>query len=141
MTNKETVIAGSNNVTAEQLREFFQQIDERVITGSILKRILKNKEYEDILFSKREVLSFIHSFYTDKENSFPKRFPVDKLEDCRRIIFYVIENMRRSCENLSEQHSNVKKYYSECWKKFDDAKDDKDLIEAIDFLAISLEKD
>lgn len=38
-----TVIEESNNVKASQLKEFFRQVDEKIITGSILQSFIENR--------------------------------------------------------------------------------------------------
>jgi hypothetical protein len=41
MANNKTVIGGSDNVSARQLKDFFRQIDEKLITGSNLQDFLE----------------------------------------------------------------------------------------------------
>jgi len=44
MANNKTVIDGSNNVSARQLKDFFRQIDEKLITGLILQDFLEKSK-------------------------------------------------------------------------------------------------
>ena len=131
-----TVIEGTDSVKASQLKEFFRQVDEKIITGTILQKVLENKNpFQDEMFrfGKYELRSLVE-LIAGGEN---KKIPIDKIGKWKMLLMYAIRNIRENYERLGK-NDDLYNYYLPCWVKFDNAKNEKDFCDAIDFLIDSI---
>lgn len=88
MANK-TVIEGSNRVSASQLKDFFRQIDENLITGTIVQAILEKRNP----FLSNSFTGNLYSYLKGLEN-FNKPFKVMSFQKIGEGIIIVYDNMR-----------------------------------------------
>lgn len=133
---KKTVIEGSNNVRASQLKEFFRQIDEQIITGSILQSLLENKNPFGIDAPKMgslDVEKFIHLITGGENNLLTK----EQLFEWRGLIMYSIRSMRNIYERYDLTDSS-REYYKSCWEKIDNSKNDEEFIDGLNWLITSI---
>jgi len=136
MANK-TVIEGSDNVKASQLKELFRQIDEKTITGSILQAVLDNKNpfgVDTPTFVGKDILNLVYLITGGGDPTLTKQ----QLWDWKNLIMCEISSMRNIYEKRNPE-DNMRIYYQECWEEIDKAKDDDALIKAIGYLVLSIQ--
>lgn len=148
---KKTVIAGSNNVTAKQLKEVMNQIDQGTITGGIVQNLLdhaKNFEVKPLDLHQRfpSVLLLVKNgvkncvvkkemtqedFTLEYSDFWPWKDVIMHAASCARIYFQRLDH---------ESFKSYIEYHQVCWKKIDEAKDDHELVDAVAFLGITMQK-
>ena len=150
MANKKMVIAGSDNVTAKQLRELMNQIDLRVIKGSTIQDFLDNAKLFSLKpprFDKHDIPNLVSLIMGKDEiggyvNESDYLIPEVKFRMGKDIIMYAIAQFRQFVESWNrKEHTNHYQYYKECFDRLDDAKTDTKLAQAVAFLALSIRND
>jgi hypothetical protein len=135
MANR-TVIEESDNVKASQLKEFFRQIDEKVVTGRSLQAFI---EYRNP-FGPEPPRFSIQKFVDLITGSEHVSLSLNKFYEWKSLLLYEVTAMRKYYENYAKLKPNdsTVEYYAPCWKLFDRAKDDFDLTKAIIYLVDSM---
>ncbi len=144
-----TVIAGSDNVTAKQLKELMNQIDKGIINGLIIQNLLDNAKMFsvkplDLRLRVPHLVLFLNSkgeFYLLKKlpSQSDLTLPLNLFKEWKDLIMHSVECTRMYIEGLEvERFKTYIQYFEKCWEKFDKAIDDVQLIEAVAFLAITI---
>ena len=148
MVNK-MVIAGSDNVTAKQLKELMNQIDQGVINGLIIQNLLDNAKMFslkplDLRLRLPHLVLFLKNkgeFYLLKKPLFQSDLilPLGLFKEWKDLIMHSVDCTRMYVKSLDvKRFKSYIQYFEECWQKFDNVQDDTQLIEAVAFLAISI---
>lgn len=150
MAKQKMVIAGSDNVTAKQLKELMNQIDEKVVTGTIIQNLLENAKGFQLkpLDLHRRLPSVLLLIKNGGEASAITEGLTEKdfmLSDFvfqvwKELIMYSVGCTRLYFKELDvTTHSSYIAYHEKCWKKIDNAGDDNfKLNEAIAFLGMTM---
>ena len=144
-----TVIAGSDNVSAKQLKELMNQIDQGVIGGHMIQNLLDNAKMFSVKpLDLRLRLPHLILFLNNKGEFYLLKKPLlqsdlalslNLFKEWKDLIMYSVECTRIYIKGLEEERFKTHiQYYEECWQKFDNAKNDTQLIDAVAFLALSI---
>ena len=149
---KKTVIAGSDNVTAKQLKEFMNQIDLCIITGSVIQSVLDDAKLfsvKHLHFGKHDIVRLIDLMWGSSKRDLMNpeeayKLPVERLRKGKDILMYAMAQFRTFVGSWDQTAGNTAAhvaYYKDCFDKLDAAKDDEQLAIAINHLAISIQTD
>lgn len=149
MAKEKNVIAGSDNVTAKQLKELMNQIDEKVVTGTIMQNLLENaKGFQlkplDLHRRLPAVLLLIKNggeHHGIKERMTEEDFLLSEyvFRTWKELIMYSMGCTRLYFKELDVTYSSYVARYEKCWKKIDNAGNDNfKLNEAIAFLGMTM---
>lgn len=87
-------------------------------------------------FGKRDVLKLLTLIAGDKDNM----VNMEQFIQWHNLIMFAIKSMRSTYVNRRVRKDYpIRVYYQTCWEKIEAAKDDKELLNAIDSLRSSIE--
>lgn len=135
MANK-TVIEGSDRVKASQLKELFRLIDENIINGEMLQKLIEYplsfKEKPTWIALDRLLLLIMKG-----DDRTTLKLTLGEFRQWKDVLLYSANQYRNWVDSLRPD-DNYHAHFRDCWEKLDAAKNDEELSAAVSWLGLTM---